>query len=174
MSASPSDRALLDEAKRRVGICDAARALGLGELKPNGVQRSPLREDRHESCSGTNDRLWPDLADGSGGDVVTFIQRAADCGAAEAIKRVLTLAGLDSGIGRRVRIIRQTDPAGHRASLAWLESLCASGIVADMLPLDGLCDAQGRPVKDLADLCRRPASHETLRPLAAHICAFIK
>ena len=59
----------------------------------------------------------------------------------------------------------------HDAALSWLESLTAAGISADVLALDGLRDAQDCPAKDLADLCRRPADHETLAPLAAHLCA---
>ncbi len=85
----------LDEAKRRVGLSAFARSAGLGEIKPNGVQRSPLREDRHDSFSATDDRLWKDHATGEGGDVVSFIARATGCDTCEAIKHLLRLAGLD-------------------------------------------------------------------------------
>lgn len=94
----PLDRSRLDEAKRRVPLSTAARALGLGELKPRGVQRSPFREDRHPSFSVTGDALWRDHATGEGGDVVSFIVRASGCEDGEAIKRLLALAGLDEGL----------------------------------------------------------------------------
>lgn len=94
----PLDRSRLDEAKRRVPLSAAARALGLGELKPKGVQRSPFREDRHPSFSVTGDALWRDHSTGEGGDVVSFIARATGCEDGEAIKRLLALAGLDSGL----------------------------------------------------------------------------
>ena len=42
-SALPFTRDRLDEAKRRVPLSLAARALGLDLKKPNGVQRSPIR-----------------------------------------------------------------------------------------------------------------------------------
>jgi hypothetical protein len=344
----PLNRSALDEAKRRVPISAAWRALGLpGE--PRRVCCSPFREERHPSFSIDADRLWHDFADGTGGDVVSFVKRATACDDREAIRRVLDLAGgnaspvtlaprqstatparpprdeltglnlqpltvgelerladlrawpLFAGLeiasrrgllrcadvrhrgethrawivtdddrragmarrldgeewpfngytgktnalrsdddhppgladvvthnrpgvlilegepdtlagvllawladvservgficlpgarrpipptvceklrGRRCRIVRQSDPPGkdgkrtsHAAALAWLESLTAAGVSADVLPLDGLTTAAGQPAKDLADLCRRPADHETLAPLAAHVCA---
>ena len=77
--------------------------------------------------------------------------------------------------GRRVRIVRQNDAPARKACLVWLSSLAGAGIAADLLPLDDLHDEQGRPAKDLADLIRRPADHETLDALALHVCApFIK
>jgi hypothetical protein len=344
----PLDRSALDEAKRRLPISTAWRALNLpGE--PRRLCCSPFREERHPSFSIEADALWHDFADGTGGDVVSFVKRATDCTDAEAIRRVLDLAGgnlspvtlaprqgpamparpprdeltgldlqpltvgelerladlrawpLFAGLaiasrrgllccgdvrhrgellrawvltdndrragmarrmdgeawqfnghtsktnalrsddehppgladvvthdrpgvlicegepdtlaalllawladvsdcvgvlclpgarrpippavcaklrGRRCRIVRQSDPPGkdgkrtsHAAALAWLESLTAAGVSADVLPLDGLTTAAGQPAKDLADLCRRPADHETLAPLAAHVCA---
>jgi hypothetical protein len=92
----PLDRARLDEAKRRVGISAAWRALGLpGE--PRRVCCSPFREERHPSFSLSEDRLWHDHATGEGGDVVSFIRRAIGCEDGEAIKRTLALAGLEHG-----------------------------------------------------------------------------
>ena len=93
----PLTRDALEAAKARVGICEAARALGLGDLKPQGVQRSPLRQDRHPSFSVTQDRLWRDHATGEGGDVVSLIAAATGCEVGEACKRLLSLAGLDTG-----------------------------------------------------------------------------
>lgn len=90
------DRTRLDEAKRRVGISTAANALGLGVLKPNGVQKSPFRPDRKPSFSVTSDQLWHDFSSGEGGDLVTFVQVALACTPAEAIKRVLAMAGLEA------------------------------------------------------------------------------
>ena len=71
--------------------------------------------------------------------------------------------------GRRCRVIRQTDPAGHKAALAWAESIHAAGIVVDLANLDGRTRADGQPAKDLADLCRRPADLENLEQLAADV-----
>ena len=92
-------RERLDEAKRRVPLSVAARALGLAELRPNGVQRSPLRPDRSPSFAVSGDRLWHDHATGDGGDVVAFLKHASGCDSREAIRRVLGLAGLDNGPG---------------------------------------------------------------------------
>lgn len=340
--ASPAlDRDRLDRAKALVPLSVAAAALGLA-LRPNGVQRSPLRPDRSPSFSVSQDRLWHDFADGSGGDVYDLVRAALLCSPGEAIKRVLAIAGLDHGAplpparhaprppaptpapkrdalrgldlqrptlrevstvadlrslpvwagleiahergmffcadvrhrgetrrawiltddarktaqarrldgeqwpgpegrtfkslslrsddenpigladvvnadrpavlvaegegdalaaftvawlvgaadrvgvlclpgasrglpdvvteklqGRRVRVIRQADKAGHKAAAAWLESLTAAGISADCIDFDGLTRADGTPAKDLADLIRRPAAIEQLEPLAA-------
>jgi len=82
----------------------------------------------------------------------------------------LPLAVLEKLRGRRCRVIRQTDPAGHKAALAWAESIHAAGIVVDLANLDGRTRAEGQPAKDLADLCRRPADLENLEQLAADVC----
>ena len=63
------------------------------------MQRSPLRCDRSPSFSVSGDRLWHDHATGDGGDVVAFLEHATGCAPVEAIRRVLGLAGLDSGPG---------------------------------------------------------------------------
>ena len=344
------NRSALDTAKQRLPISAAWRALGLpGE--PARTCKSPFREERHPSFSLTADGLlWHDFADGTGGDVVSFVKRATACTDAEAIRRVLDLAGgnvspvalaprqcpakparapfdglagldlqpltlaevhtlqalrafaFNAGLeianrrgllrcadvkqyggethrawivtdnarrsaqarrldgkewvfkdgtgksktlrtdpdapagltdvlehnrpaalicegegdtlaaltfawlagladcvgvlcltgtskglppavcsalaGRRVRILRQADkprPDGsrpsHRAALAWLESLHAAGISADVANLDGLTRADGTPAKDPADLLTRPADLESLEPLAAALLA---
>ena len=341
MTRRPFDRYALDQAKARVPISTAWRALNLSG-EPRRVCCSPFREDRHPSFSITDDTLWHDHADGTGGDVVSFVKRATACTDAEAIRRVLDLsggyvapvtlaprqgpakpprapfdglAGLDlqpltfadvrtlqnlrawplhiglelansrgllrvanvkhrgethrawiltdddlksaqarrldgepwqgdgftfkskslrtdadnpagladvlthdrpavllcegepdalaaltfawladvsdrvgvialtgasKGIppavcsaltGRRVRVIRQTDQAGHRCALAWGESLAAAGIHCDLVSIDGLTRADGQPAKDCADLLRRPADLEQLEPLAAALLA---
>jgi hypothetical protein len=335
------NRSDLDAAKQRLTISAAWSALGLSG-EPRRVCCSPFREDRHPSFSITNDTLWNDFADGTGGDVVSFVKRATACTDAEAIKRVLDLAGgnvspvtlaprqgsaksvravydglagldlqpptlaeihtlqnlrawpfnvglelanrrgllrvanvshrgethrawiltddarksaqarrldgeawqgdgftfkskslrtdadnpagladvvtnnrpavllcegepdtlaaltfawladvsesvgvlcltgaskalpptvLDKLTGRRVRIFRQTDPAGHRCALAWGESLAAAGIACDLVSLDGLDSSDGTPAKDCADLLTRPADLEQLEPLAAALFA---
>ena len=336
----PKNREQLDAAKVRVGIADAWRALGLpGE--PLRTCCSPFREDRHPSFSISADwRLWNDFATGEGGDVVSFVKSATGSTDAEAIRRVLELAGgiaspvalaprqgpakpvpapydglagltlttptfrevqvlaelrqwptfaglelaaargllccadvrhrgethrawiftddarhsaqarrLDGepwagethtfksktlradadnppgladvvscdlrtvllcegeadalaalllawaggfagkvGVvcltgaskplppavlakltGRRCRVLRQTDPAGHKAALAWAESVHAAGITVDLANLDGRTRADGQPAKDLADLCRRPVNLENLEQLAADV-----
>ena len=71
--------------------------------------------------------------------------------------------------GRRCRVLRQTDPAGHRAALAWAESIHAAGIAVDLANLDGRTRADGQPAKDVADLCQRPNSLENLEQLAADV-----
>jgi len=81
----------------------------------------------------------------------------------------LPLAVLEKLRGRRCRVIRQTDPAGHKAALAWAESIHADGIVVDLANLDGRTRADGQPAKDLADLCRRPLELENLEQLAADV-----
>lgn len=92
------NRDRLDEAKRRVPLSVAARNLGLADLiRPNGVQRSPLREDRNASFSVTGDTLWHDLATGTGGDVVSLVEVATGCDRGSAIRRVIEWAGLADG-----------------------------------------------------------------------------
>ena len=81
----------------------------------------------------------------------------------------LPLAVLEKLRGRRCRVLRQTDPAGHKAALAWAESIHAAGIVVDLANLDGRTRADGQPAKDLADLCRRPVNLENLEQLAADV-----
>ena len=72
-------------------------------------------------------------------------------------------------LGRRVRIVRQSDPPGpkgyrpsHTAAAGWLSSLTVAGVSADCLSLDGL------NVKDLADLLQNRES-EQLKPIAAAV-----
>lgn len=86
-------REQLDAAKSRVSIADAWRALGLpGE--PRRTCCSPFREDRHPSFSIFADgRGWKDFATGEAGDVVSFVKCATAGTDAEAIRRVLDLAG---------------------------------------------------------------------------------
>jgi len=81
----------------------------------------------------------------------------------------LPLAVLEKLRGRRCRVMRQTDPTGHKAALAWAESIHADGIVVDLANLDGRTRADGQPAKDLADLCRRPLELENLEQLAADV-----
>jgi hypothetical protein len=107
----PRDR--LDEAKRRVPISAAWRALGLpGE--PSRTCCSPFREERHPSFSITADgTLWHDFTTGEGGDVVSFVKRATACSDAEAIRRVLDLAG---GNASPVALAPRQGPARRAAA----------------------------------------------------------
>ena len=75
-------------------------------------------------------------------------------------------AVLEKLIGRRCRVLRQTDPAGHKAALVWAESIHFAGIAVDLANLDGRTRADRQPIKDVADLCCRPADLEELQPLA--------
>ena len=81
----------------------------------------------------------------------------------------LPFAVLDKLRGRRCRVLRQTDPAGHRAALEWAESLRAAGVSVDLANLDGRTRAVGQPAKDVADLCQRPAELENLEQLSAEL-----
>ena len=58
--------------------------------------------------------------------------------------------------GRQVRIFRQSDTAGHSATLQWAEGLEAAGVEVCAVNLDGLTRSDGTPAKDLADLARWP------------------
>jgi len=101
-------REQLDAAKSRVSIADAWRALGLpGE--PRRTCCSPFREDRHPSFSIFADgRGWKDFATGEAGDVVSFVKCATAGTDAEAIRRVLELAG---GITSPVALAPRHGPA---------------------------------------------------------------
>jgi hypothetical protein len=92
-----NDRTLIDEAKRRVPISLAAEKLGLGKIKPNGVQRSPFREDRHPSFSVSDDTLWKDFSTNEGGDVISFIIAATGCNPGAAIAGLYAMAGIERG-----------------------------------------------------------------------------
>jgi len=86
-------RHALDHAKSIVAIPALWRRLGLpGDPKPSCC--SPLREDRHPSFSiSADDRLWRDHATNDGGDAVSFIERATGCSTADAIARLVEIAG---------------------------------------------------------------------------------
>ena len=83
--------------------------------------------------------------------------------------KTLPPAVLEKLIGRRCRVLRQTDPVGHKAALAWAESIHAAGITVDLANLDGRTRADGKTAKDVADLCQRPKSIENLEQLAADV-----
>ena len=83
--------------------------------------------------------------------------------------KTLPVAVLEKLRGRRCRVMRQTDPTGHKAALAWAESIHAAGIAVDLANLDGRTRADGQPAKDLADLCQRPSELENLEKLAADV-----
>lgn len=87
------DRSALDRAKETVGITDLWRHLGLPE-EPRRSCRSPFRRDLHPSFSiFACGRLWKDHATGDAGDAVSFLKRAAGCSTAEAIARLIDIAG---------------------------------------------------------------------------------
>lgn len=56
--------------------------------------------------------------------------------------------------GKRVRIFRHSDAAGDKAVDRWTGQLREAGAEVDAFALDGLCRADGDPVKDLNDLAR--------------------
>jgi hypothetical protein len=83
--------------------------------------------------------------------------------------RALTPSVIERLRGRRCRIFRQADGAGHKAALNWAEVLFAAGVVVHVVNLDGLLRSDGVPAKDLADLCRRPVELENLEQLSAEL-----
>jgi hypothetical protein len=85
------------------------------------------------------------------------------------VSKPLPVAVLEKLRGRRCRVMRQTDPAGHKAALAWAESIHAAGIVVDLANLDTRTRADGQPAEDVADLCQRPSELEHLEKLAADV-----
>ncbi|HRE83866.1 MAG TPA: hypothetical protein PLN52_22675 [Opitutaceae bacterium] len=85
-------RRQLDSAKERIGISDLWRHYGFpGE--PRGLCASPFRPDRKPSFSIINDRGYRDHATGETGDQVTFIEQASGCTTAEAITKLIEIAG---------------------------------------------------------------------------------
>jgi len=85
--------------------------------------------------------------------------------------KVIPHAMLEKLRGRKVRILRQADPAGRCCALVWAESLHAAGVTVDLTNLDALACANGQPAKDIADLLCRPAELENLEPIAAALLA---
>ncbi len=55
--------------------------------------------------------------------------------------------------GKRVRLFRDADPAGTRASHSWLQALKPIVAHIDAVAFDGLRRCDGQPVKDLNDAC---------------------
>lgn len=59
--------------------------------------------------------------------------------------------------GRRVRIFRHCDPAGHKAAREWTRQLRDTGATVDAFDLSGLSAVDGSPAKDLNDLTQLDA-----------------
>jgi hypothetical protein len=55
--------------------------------------------------------------------------------------------------GLRVRIFADADAAGSAAAARWHRQLSGAGAIVDAFDLSGLLRADGRPVKDLNDVC---------------------
>ena len=100
-------------------------------------------------------------------DLTDRVGVVALTGASKSIPRAM----LETLRGRKVRILRQADPAGCRCALVWAESLHGAGVTVDLTNLDALTCANGQPAKDVADLLRRPAELENLEPIAAALLA---
>lgn len=141
---------------------DAEHPPGLADVVENNRAGVLLCEGEPDALAAL---LWAWLADASERVGVLTLPGAS---------RPLPASVCEQLRGRRVRIVRQNDEHARRAALAWLESLNAAGVPADVQPLDGMRDACGNPAKDLADLCRRPAELEQLIPLARAMCAFAR
>ncbi len=108
---------------------------GLADVIQNDRPAVLLSEGEPDALAGLTFAWASGLADKVG---VVCVNGAA---------RALSGPVLDALKGRRVRIARHPDEAGHRAAAAWLQLLTREGITADVLDLDG-------PGGDLADLLR--------------------
>lgn len=108
------DNALLEQAKDRLTIPAAWERLGLPGQPKLGVQKSPFRHDRNGMSFSIipqlQGRAFKDHGNGSGGDVVNFIEQALGCTRREAILKTIELAGLGGGVAveakREVRAAR--------------------------------------------------------------------
>jgi hypothetical protein len=99
----------------------------------------------HAGCDGLESRVAPVMLPGAG---VRIVEDA-----------------LPMFAGKRVRIFVHDDTdAGAAAFAAWCGQLLSAGAIVDGFTFDGLFQSDGRPVKDLNDLCRIHAdSWETHR-----------
>ena len=89
----------------------------------------------HAGCSGVESRVAPVMMPGAGVRIVD--------------------AALPLFAGKRVRVFVHDDiGAGAGAFALWCEQLLSAGAVVDGFSFDGLFQSDGRPVKDLNDLCR--------------------
>ena len=169
-AARQLSREMLDTAKARVGIAAAWHSLGLpGE--PRRLCCSPFRDERHPSFSiSAEDRLWHDFADGTGGDVVSFIQRATGCDAREAIQRVLELAG--GALASPVILAPRAAPSANaRPAYDGLSCLdLQRPTLCEVIALAGLRDwptfaglelAASRGLLRMADVTRRGETHRS-------------
>lgn len=85
----------LDQAKRAISIPEAWRRLGLPG-NPKKSCRSPFRQEKSPSFSVFEDSgvwLWKDFAQNQGGDVVSFVAQAKNCGQSDAAKWLIDQAG---------------------------------------------------------------------------------
>jgi len=115
-----------------IGITAAASfgAIALVEGVPDFI--SVLH---HAGCDGLESRIAPVMLPGAG---VRIVDDA-----------------LPLFAGKRVRVFVHDDAgAGAGAFALWCEQLLSVGAVVDGFSFDGLFQSDGRPVKDLNDLCR--------------------
>jgi hypothetical protein len=91
--------ARIQVAKDRIRIPELWRILNLpGEPPEKNSCRSPFRPDKNPSFSIFGDgRRWKDFASDAGGDAVDFIMQARGCSKADALRELLSLAGLQKG-----------------------------------------------------------------------------
>jgi hypothetical protein len=115
-----------------IGITAAASfgAIALVEGVPDFI--SVLH---HAGCNGVESRVAPVMMPGAG---VRIVDDA-----------------LPLFAGKRVRVFVHDDTgAGAGAFASWCEQLLSAAAVVDGFSFDGLFQSDGRPVKDLNDLCR--------------------
>lgn len=103
-----ASRRRLEEAKARVSTAAAWVALGCPHTPPKdgGNSLSPFRSGDNKGAFSVSrcGRLWHDFVTGAGGDVVDFIKEARGCDAAEAIRTLYGIAGMDAGAPRPSRV----------------------------------------------------------------------
>ena len=115
-----------------IGITAAASfgAIALVEGVPDFISGY-----HHAACNGVESRIAPVMMPGAG---VRIVDDA-----------------LPLFAGKRVRVFVHDDAgAGASAFALWCEQLLSAGAVVDGFSFEGLFQSDGRPVKDLNDLCR--------------------
>lgn len=133
----------------------ASWPVGIAEAAERGVRRAIL-------CEGSTDFLaaFSLIWDETGEEKV---QPAAMLGAGGAIPE--EAIPLFRAVGE-VLIVPDLDRAGAAAAFRWEHQLLDAGVAASCLDLSGLFRRDGRPVKDLNDLCRmEPGELARLRPI---------
>ena len=133
----------------------ASWPIGITEAAERGVRRAVLCEggtDILAACS----LIWEETAEET-------VQPVAMLGAGGAIPEE---ALPHFRAIPEVLIVPDLDRAGAAAAFRWEQQLLDAGVAASCLDLSGLFRRDGRPVKDLNDVCRiEPGELTRLRPI---------